>query len=203
MRATFVAALAAVTMCALAACSSSKPGAQSATSPRPPTAAALTGSSPVPTSTQASPTPTPTPTKVLSPYEADPAVKALRAWAAQVGRTINHGKYDDAALNALMTSSMPKTMKNMAGGEIGHRYPGPLPFTPTRVTVTGSAERNVRLCVVSGGYSLNPKTGKPFTAHQVLAVDAAATLSAGRWLVSQFNRSSFSCAGVQIPEPSW
>jgi hypothetical protein len=201
VRGAAVAALAAFTVCALAACSSSKPGAQPVSSTPPPTSAAPTSSSSAPTATQASPTPTPT--KALSPYEADPAVKALRAWAAQVGRTVNHGKYDDAALDALMTPSMPKTMKNVAGGEIGHRYPGPLPFTPTRVTVTGSTERDVRICIVGGGYSLNPKTGKPFSAHHVQAVDAAATLSGGRWLVSQFYAGSFSCVGVQIAEPSW
>jgi hypothetical protein len=179
-----------------AGCSSSGSSAKS-TPPSVPT------STPVNTPPTSTPAPTPTTTAPLSPFEADPAVKALRAWAAQAGRTVNAGHYDDAALNALMTPTLAKGMKAAFGGEVGHRYPGPLPFTPVRVVVASPTERDVRVCVVVGGYSLNPKTGKPFSKYRVLAIESGAQDVGGRWRVSKFASGSFSCSGVKIKEVSW
>jgi hypothetical protein len=175
--------------------SSSKPSA----APVSPSTSAVTSSS----VSSSAPAPSPTATKPLSPFEADPAVMALRAWAAEFGRTINTGHYDSAALDALMTSQMRSGMKAIGGGEVGHRYPGPLPFTPIGVTVTSSTTRDVQICIVAGGYSLNPKTGKPFSKYRKLATAAGAVLSHGRWLVSKFGDAKFSCASVTISEPSW
>jgi hypothetical protein len=55
----------------------------------------------------------------LSPYEGDPAVQALRAWASQVGKTVNAGEVINPALNKLMTASMAKDMKFVMGDEVG------------------------------------------------------------------------------------
>jgi hypothetical protein len=150
-----------------------------------------------------SPTPSPSQAKPLSPFEHDPAVSALRTWAAQVGRTINKGKINDVDLQALMTPNLSGSMRALSGGEIGHTYPGPLPFTPTRVTVGSASSRDVHICIVAGGYSLNPKTGKPFSKYRKQAIDAGAALSNGRWLVSKFVLATFSCSSVKIPEPTW
>ncbi len=181
-------------------CSSSSGSPESTSSTPPPSTPPTT---PVTTTTPSTPAPQTTSVAPQSPYEADPAVKALRAWAAQAGRTVNSGKYDDAALNALMTPAFAKGMKYVFGGEVGHRYPGPLPLTPIRVVVTNSTQREVRVCVVIGGYSLNPKTGKPFSKYRVGAFDAGAQRVHGTWLVSKFATASFSCSGVKIKEVSW
>jgi hypothetical protein len=172
----------------------------SATPKASPLPGSTTAPSSTPVSTSASPSPSPTP---LSPYEADPAVQALRAWAAQAARTVNSGKYDDAALDALMTPQLAKTMKHVLGTEVGHRYPGPIPFTPVRVTVVNASNRDVRLCVVSDGFSINPKTGKPFAKFHVAPIDAGAVSSGGKWLVAKFDVGSFSCSGVRVKEVRW
>lgn len=190
------------TVVALTGCSSSSAPGNSDVPARPdPTTSAAVASSPTSTpppsvSTSAAPKP-------LSPYENDPAVKALRAWAAQAGRTVNTGKYDDAALNALMTPSLVPTMKHDLGDEVGHYYPGPLPFTPVTVTVNSARSRDVHMCVLAGGYSLNPKTHKPFSKRSVIAIDAGAVRSGQKWLVSKLDNAGFSCKGVKIREQSW
>lgn len=191
------AALLAVALAAAGCSSSAAPHKSSAASSTPPVST-MPSSAPV-----SSPTPTPTKTTPLSPFEQDPAVVAFRSWAAQVARTINERKIDEPALDALMTASFAKGIRGITSGEIGHRYPGPVPFTPTRVTVTSSSARDLHLCVIDDGYSLNPKTGKPFAARHVQPIDASAVKFNGRWLVSKFDGASFSCAGVKIPEPSW
>lgn len=179
-------------------------GCTSSDKPSPGPVGASSASTPSTTaSTATSPAPSPSRAKPLSPFEHDPAVSAFRTWAAQVARTINEGKINDADLSALMTPSLSKSMRVLTGGEIGHAYPGPLPFTPTRVTVTSATRRDLRLCVVDDGFSLNPKTHKPFARRHVQPIDAGAALSNGRWLVSKFDGASFSCAGVKIAEPSW
>ncbi|HEU5008657.1 MAG TPA: hypothetical protein VFT67_16915 [Jatrophihabitantaceae bacterium] len=139
----------------------------------------------------------------MSPFEADPAVKALRAWAAQGARAINAGKFNTPGLDALMTATFAKSMTHIFGGEKGHYYPGPVPFTPVRVTVRSASERDVDLCFVAGGYSQHPKTHKTWSHFKELPSAAAAVLAHGTWLVSKFETGPFSCKGVHIPEPSW
>lgn len=194
----------------LAGCTSSSkpdpgPGPGSLTPSTSPSTSTL-ASTPAPApSSPSSPAPSPRPTKSkpLSPFEADPAVMALRTWSAQVARTINKGKIDEPDLRSLMTASLDRSMPAIAGGEIGHRYPGPVPFTPIAVTATSATAHEVKLCDVAAGYSLNPKTGKPFEKYRKQGIVAGAVLSNGRWLVSKFVLASFSCTTVKIPEPTW
>lgn len=114
---------------AAAGCSSSSPGPSR--SLLPPSSAQTSPPAPVP-STPSPPVSPSSSAEPLSPYENDPAVRVLRAWAAETARTINTGHYDSAALKALMTPALAKAKKNLAGGEVGCHYPGPLPFTPIR-----------------------------------------------------------------------
>lgn len=116
---------------AAAGCSSSSPGPSR--SLLPPSSAQTSPPAPVPVPSTPSPPVSPSSSaEPLSPYENDPAVRVLRAWAAETARTINTGHYDNAALKALMTPALAKAKKNLAGGEVGCHYPGPLPFTPIR-----------------------------------------------------------------------
>ena len=61
------------------------------------------------------------------------------------------------------------------------RYPGPLPFTPTAVDVTG-ATATVKACVWVEGCGLNRKTGKPARAKQIVPATFYLRKSARTWL---------------------
>ena len=168
-----------------------------------PTTAAPTSAA-VPTTTAAATTkPSSKPTKALSPFEADPGVHAMRLWAAQVARTINSGHEVDAALTALMSPQLAAEISKVDSGEQGHLYPGPLPFTPVKVVVVSSTARYLPICIVSDGFSVNPKTHKPYGTRKVLPITGRALIYQGRWVVSAFDPATFSCKGVKIAEPTW
>ncbi|MGN6605760.1 MAG: hypothetical protein ACTHMS_01945 [Jatrophihabitans sp.] len=161
--------------------------------------AAPTSTTPAPSSssaTSAAPPP-------LSPFEADPAVRALRLFGAEGARAITAGKVTTPAFDATMTPTLRPDAKLFTGDERGLRYPGPLPFTPVRVQVRSGTEREVRLCIVAQGFAVSPKTGKPVTKRAVQAIDATVVRQGGVWLVNTFEGASFSCAGVTIQEPTW
>lgn len=162
-------------------------------------ASTIPSSAPAPTTSSATPTPSPSSTAPLSKFENDPAVKALRAWAAEAARTVNAGKYTSPALQALMTRNFAATMKNVLGSDVGLRYAGPIPFTPLSVRVVSPTRRDVKMCVVLTGYAVDPRTGKP-AARTVGPADTSAVLANGKWLVSRFDTGSFSCRGVKIEE---
>jgi len=147
-----------------------------------------------------SPTPTGTP---VSPFEDDPAVKALRAWTAQLAKTVNAGKTDEPALDALMTQAVKAGITKIIGGAAGLYMPGPLPFIPIQITKETSTQHNINICVVNEGFSQDPRTHKPLGVHTIKPIDAGADFVDGRWLVSGFFRGHFSCDGVVVPEPTW
>ncbi len=163
-----------------------------------------TSASPTPTPTPtATPTPTPSSTAPLSPFEKDPAVKALRRWAAQAARTVNTGHYTDSALAAVMTGGLAKNIKVVLGPDVGLYYPGPAPFTPVSVRTVSATRRDVKICIVGTGFAEKRSTKRPAAARKVLAIDAGAVRVSGRWVASQFYTATFSCSGVTVPEPRW
>jgi hypothetical protein len=182
---------------ALGACSSGSSPQQTplgSTTPSTPTSSSMSSSTPAPSSSKTAP---------LSPFEDDPAVEALRTWTDQAAKTVNTGRYDSAALKALMTATLAKTMKNVLGREVGYRYPGPVPFLPLSVSAVSSTRHHVKACFVDSGFSLNPKTGKPAQAFRVGPIDAEAQLANGKWIVSVIDTGRFSCAGAKVPMPKW
>jgi hypothetical protein len=102
-----------------------------------------------------------------------------------------------------MTPELAKQIKDVDGGEQGHYEPGPLPFTPIAVTNITANSRNVKLCVLAGGFSQHPDTHKVWSKRSVIPVESGAVRSNGTWRVSKFKGGNFSCAGVHIPEQSW
>lgn len=189
---------------AAAASAPAATGAVAATPSGSPTTTTAAPTTTAVATTSAAPTTAATkPGKPLSPYEADPGVTAMRAWAAQFANTVNAGHVTDPALNALMTPQLAAEMQKITGGEQGHRYPGPLPFTPERVVVTSATARYLPLCVVVDGFSINPKTHKPYGPRTIRSMAGRALVYQGRWVVSAFDTATFSCKGVKVPEPTW
>lgn len=140
----------------------------------------------------------------LSPFEADPGVKAMRAWAAAAGQAVNSGHDDSAALAALMTPGFASTMPHVLGSDVGLRYPGPLPLQPIAVSTPSTTRRLIKVCGVNQGFAVSPKTGKPVHARTVIPVFADVRLVGGRWLMNNLsNTTVFSCAGVKVAEPTW
>lgn len=200
MRRAIGAALLLVAVLAAAACSSSSPAAQS--SQLPPSVQPTTPA----VSTPAGSTPAPSPSssaKPLSAFENDPAVKALRAWAAQAARTVNSGHYTDKALQALMTPALAKTMPHVLGDLVGQYMPGPLPFTPTSVKRVSAQERYVEGCMLTNGFGIDRKTGKVMHKRRVQALDAGAHLSNGVWKADALYNGKTDCKAVAIREQKW
>lgn len=149
----------------------------------------------------ATPTPTPVP---QSKFEADPAVKAMRAWTAEVGRTVNAGRSDSPALDRLMTSDFKKGIDTVLHGEIGLHYPGPLPIQPLKVTVLSPSQRVISGCSILRGFSIDPKTGEPQKPLKVEPVALPMVLLKGRWLVDSLtDPKGVTCAGVKVAAPKW
>jgi hypothetical protein len=127
----------------------------------------------------------------------------LRAWAAQAAKTVNAGKFTDAALAKLMTPFMGGSMKAIMGDEVGSYYPGPAPMLPLSVSAVSPSERRMNTCSVATGFAQKPGAHVPLEALRLTAVDARANLIAGSWKVSQFSAGDFSCATVKVPMPTW
>ena len=202
MRRVAAAALMCCLATSVAACSSSGAAAKPPSSTPPPTSSSASSSSAPPT-TSVPPTPPTSSAPPLSPFETDPAVHAMRVWAVQYARTINTGHYDSPALDRLMTATVKNNMKATAGSDLGLYYPGPLPFTPIRVTVVSPTVRAVRICAVGSGFAQKRSTHKPAAKRTVVPVDIAATESGGRWIVSKMYAGTFSCSGVTVREVTW
>lgn len=171
----------------------------SATATTPPSSVSPSSVAPsLPTSSAASPVPKP-----LSKFESDPGVVTMRDWAAELARAVTAGHTTSAKLDALMTTAFAKSIRVIDVGELGHYYPGPLPFTPISVRNITSDSREVRMCLLAGGYSQHPATHKIWTKRNVGAVTAVVSRADGEWRVSTFDTATFACRGVTIPTPSW
>jgi hypothetical protein len=158
---------------------------------------------PSPSTTTAAPTtsaPKPKPTKTIAPlsrFEADPAVKAARAFAVQSGRAVNAGSMSYQPWLTLMTPRARSLRAEYIKEDLGQKYPGPLPFTPTFVSTKGSVA-TIKACAWVEGWGLNPRTGKPARKRQVLPVAFDMRRSGRTWLFNELTDSSFSCDGVIV-----
>jgi len=194
---TFVVLCAVIASAALVACTSSSKPKQT---PLGSTSAPSTLTTPATT-----PTPSPTKTVPLSPFEDDPAVKALRTWADQAAKAFNAGsKFHDPALTALETKSFVPLTANIFRSDKGLRYPGPPPFTPISVKSPASAERDVRACFVAYGFAVDPRTGKAPKKLQLVPQLAQMVNQDGVWQVNHLlSARDFSCASVKVAMPKW
>jgi hypothetical protein len=173
---------------ALAACSTSDPTVS------PPTAAPQS-SSVAPTTAAPSPSASKAP---LSPYENDPAVKALRKYYAVASKAINARNGRLPELDAWSTPRRQLRNPVLIKADFGLYAPGPVPFTPVGVRSLGPNSRAVAVCVLGEGFNLDPKTGKPAHPREVSAGTATMVRTGGRWKVDTLVFANFSCSGVKV-----
>ena len=159
-----------------------------------------------PSTSSPAPTATPTPTETLPPlskYEGLAPVKTMRAWAAALAKDVNVG--DKAAPRAakLSVASMASTNEYIVKEDAGVRYwPGPVPFTPTKVTVTGS-KATVLACWWAYGWGLKLSTKKPDEPRKIVPTKATLTKVKGVWRMDSAFTDKFSCAGVSVKGVAW
>lgn len=147
--------------------------------------------------------PTSSPAAQASSYDDQPPVRAVRAWNAAVGRSINAGDASLSRVRRLATAEGLAVSRKLAAGDIQRRtiWPGPEPFTPVEVSVQGRQAR-VTVCLLSRGWSVERKTGKPVNARRV--VPAAYVLkNQGGWKFVNVYDATADCTGVSLPETKW
>ena len=171
--------------------------------PKPtPSATAPTTASPSPAFSTPAPTVTASPTQPAavptSPYENRPQVVAARGWATAVARAINDDDRDLGPARSLMTPHGRDVLPPLFINEFSRFYPGPVPFTPTSVTVQGS-RAIVSICLVSSGFS----RAKGTTTTDARRVDPARITFARQgdsWKVDELQSRSGSCADVTVED---
>jgi hypothetical protein len=178
-----------------AACSSSK---------KTPSGPIATSAGSSVTSSSAAPSPTPSSSAPLSPFEADAAVVALRAWARQSAMDFNNGQnYTDPALTALETPAFAARAHQIYDEYVGTTFPGPFPLAPQMVRVTTPTQRLVDVCALDEGWAQDPATKLPAKAKVVDPSTFYLALSDGKWLVDGSTSGTFSCATVNVPTQTW
>lgn len=163
-------------------------------------------------STSATPTPTAIPTAApseepLSAFEDRPQVQALRAYFAAVGQAVNAGDRTLGTVAPLATGAGLASTRGAVQDDLehGYRWPGPEPFTPTAVRSSrGSA--TVSTCMLSTGWSVDPKTGKTVggrKARSVKPILVDLKKVAGKWKVDAILLGTGDCASVTMKEVRW
>lgn len=172
------------------------PASSSASAPATTTPSSRTAPAP----TVGAPKPKPAPTKTQTPlsrFEDRPVVKALRVFAAVSGRAVNANNMNYKPWLALMTPYARKTRAYYIKEDLGLKYPGPLPFTPTAVYVNG-AMATVKACVWVQGWGLSRTTGKPARAKQIVPATFYLRKSARTWLFDAMTVNRSSCSGASV-----
>lgn len=156
-------------------------------------------SSPSPTeSASPSPTPTETPTaRPLSRFEDQPPVKAARRWAAAVAQDITEGSTNLPRSSRFTTADAATRFPAITAEDMGLRYPGPLPFTPTRVDVSGRSAA-VTVCLWAQGWGVDPETGQSEQARTIRPNVLRLVREGRAWKMDRLEAASHSCDGVRV-----
>lgn len=169
-----------------------------------PTGSTKTGSTPTQTPTPtATPTPTP-PSEPLSPFEDEAPVKAARVWAAAVGKAVNAKDQKMASLAAVATPNGIRQTVSATEYDLNHGYswPGPQPFTPVSVKVTGN-RAVLNTCLLTDGWSVHPKTGKRVNPRKVSGIVLVFRKATGVWKFDDSYTGTADCAGVKVEGVTW
>jgi hypothetical protein len=161
-------------------------------------------------STSVSPTPTPTPTAAptaepLSPFEDKAPVKAARAFASAAAKAVNDRDRSLTGVAPLTTSlGLSQTRDYYTKEDMAHGYllPGPQPFTPVSVKVSG-ATAMLNLCMQTRGWALDRKTGKPAERRVVTPIVFQMRKVGGAWKLDRYQAGTADCAGITVRGVRW
>ena len=192
MRRTALGLSTALTVALLAGCGGSdEPAAES-------TPVESSTSSPTP-SKAASKAPEPTVTaKPLSPYEGEKPVQVARDLGrAPTPESINAGQQGLDMLRPLSTPGGMTRFPDLGAEDQGLLYPGPLPFTPTGVDVSGD-RAEVAACTWVEGFAQNRATKQPPKPRQVAPSTIVLLRSGASWKVDDLAVAEGDCASVPV-----
>ena len=161
---------------------------------------------PTPSPLLSTPTPVPTqiPTQVparqvpTSNFEDRDHVVVARTWATLAARSINDGETNLGAAKALMTTHGRDVLPGLFTAEFGRFYPGPIPFTPTVVSVQGSRAA-IAICLVSAGFSRVSCTTTT-DARRVVSARLTFIRPGGEWKVDELQARPGSCDNVTVED---
>lgn len=164
------------------------------------------GSTPAPASTptvpaaptSTSPMPTATP---LSAFEDRAPVKVMRRWGVLVEQSINRRNATLSSLAPVTTRRGMAVFRTVFADDLAHgyRWPGPQPFTPTRVTVSGGTA-TVSACLELSGWSIDRRTGKQVHKRSVSPGVFVLVERGTSWKIDNAATGTFSCAKVKVRE---
>jgi hypothetical protein len=126
-------------------------------------------------------------------------VMVARQWAAGIARDINDRDKAYPVAGAVSTAKARGYMGDFGGADLGEGlvYPGPVPFTPTAVRVTGGTAR-VSVCAQVKGWAQSRKTHLPADKRSVRSEDIVLRRVAGSWRFDDFVRGSADCSSVPV-----
>jgi hypothetical protein len=170
-----------------------EPTAPTSATPTPP-------SSPAPT-----PTLTATPTaEPLSRFEDRAPVEAARAWAVALAKAVNARERSLASIAPLMTAHGMDLAHYIARQDLTHGWllPGPEPFTPVGLHVSGGVAK-VDICLQYSGWSVSRKSGKTVRHRKVVAAVYQLRKVGGTWKFDDYYAGTADCADVEVREVRW
>lgn len=150
-------------------------------------------------SPKASPSPSERP---LSRFEDDPAVQALRDFAAAIGKSVNDGDPKLTAANPWMTKAGRARFRKIVDTKNAY-YPGPLPFTPVRVTGTSDRRQVIRACFQTDGWAQNRKTRIPLEKVTYESADFVVVKQRGRLRFKEAYEANIDCSEVKVVGIPW
>lgn len=148
-------------------------------------------------------TPTPTPTeRPLSRFEDESQVVVARKWADAMARSINAKDRSFKAAAPFMTKAGRERISGYAVQDFGLRYPGPAPFTPTDVEVTGK-RAEISVCWWALGFALDPKTKRPADKRKIESATLFLKKEGARWKLDDQLTAQGDCSRVPVKGVAW
>jgi len=130
-------------------------------------------------------------------------VKAARKWASEYGRAVNAKNPKYKPWLATMTTATAKRSAGYMKSDLGTTYPGPLPFTPVKVTGSGGTAK-VMTCMQFEGWATDPKTKQPVSKVKISPAVFDLTRAGSSWQMSSlYDGEGYSCSKVKVVGRAW
>lgn len=164
-------------------------------------ATAADGPTSVPVATTTPASPTTATSAPLSRFEDRAPVQALRRWAVLMEHAVNRRDTSLHSLAPVATPSGITLLRRVFASDLRHGYtwPGPQPFTPTRVTVSGKTA-TVSLCLELSGWSQDRRHGRAIHKRAVSPGVFTMVRRGSAWKLDDAATGSFSCSHVKVSE---